>query len=340
MHTSILLKEAIKALEETLEVEIISSASQPDLCIRSPNGEITLHVEEKKWVNHIPVTSIVKQLKSSNNMNLRNTLLVTDYVNANQAKRLKSEGVQYIDTAGNAYIDSPPIYLNIQGKRPVKLHKVEQLNKQIGKAFMPKGMQVIYMLLSRPDLVRASLRTIAEEAEIALGTVKQVMDDLTYQGFIVQMGRGERELDRVDALRDYWVSYYPANIHAKQASQLLVARDITTIKDTNIRDFNAIWGGEVAAELYQHHLRAKDATIYIAEKEKAGLIKELRLRKPSPHEDIDYSVRLVTPFIEISKLTGEQPDLAHPLLVYANLVATHDPRNLEAAERLYEQYLD
>ena len=34
------------------------------------------------------------------------------------------------------------------------------------------------------------------------------------------------------------------------------------------------------------------------------------------------------------------PDLVPPILVYADLVATLDPRNLEAAKLIREQYID
>jgi len=32
-------------------------------------------------------------------------------------------------------------------------------------------------------------------------------------------------------------------------------------------------------------------------------------------------------------------DLVHPLLVYADLIASGDPRNAEAAEKIYEQHI-
>ena len=36
---------------------------------------------------------------------------------------------------------------------------------------------------------------------------------------------------------------------------------------------------------------------------------------------------------------NDKPGLVHPILVYADLIATADTRNLETAEKLYEQYI-
>jgi len=38
-------------------------------------------------------------------------------------------------------------------------------------------------------------------------------------------------------------------------------------------------------------------------------------------------------------LDGPNPDCVHPLLVYADLLATGDGRNAEAALRIYENHL-
>ncbi|WP_210797172.1 hypothetical protein [Pseudoalteromonas ostreae] len=60
---------------------------------------------------------------------------------------------------------------------------------QLGKAFQPKGVKVVLMLLIQADLVKEPLRTIADVSEVVLGTVKQVIDDLIYQGFVVKNGQ-------------------------------------------------------------------------------------------------------------------------------------------------------
>src|SRR5450830_1683620 len=45
-------------------------------------------------------------------------LLITRYINNNKAEELKKNGIQFIDTAGNAYINYYPIYIFIKGNKP------------------------------------------------------------------------------------------------------------------------------------------------------------------------------------------------------------------------------
>jgi len=94
-------------------------------------------------------------------------------------------------------------------------------------------------------------------------------------------------------------------------------------------------GGELAASAYTDYLNPRDAIVYTDEEHLAPLLKQARLRKPrrdaAPRPRIDF----YEPF------RGEVGNaLAPPLIVYADLITTGDVRNLEAAERIYEKYID
>jgi hypothetical protein len=45
-------------------------------------------------------------------------LLITRHVNNNKADELKKNGIQFMDIAGNAYINYYPIYIFIKGNKP------------------------------------------------------------------------------------------------------------------------------------------------------------------------------------------------------------------------------
>jgi hypothetical protein len=47
-------------------------------------------------------------------------MLVTDYVNPNMADRLKEMDLAFIDIAGNAYLNEPPVFVCIKGNRSRK----------------------------------------------------------------------------------------------------------------------------------------------------------------------------------------------------------------------------
>ena len=64
------------------------------------------------------------------------------------------------------------------------------------------------------------------------------------------------------------------------------------------------------------------------------LVKQHRLRA-----DPQGTIEILDAFWNF-QLEGPQPDLVPPLLVYADLMATLDPRNLEVAKRIREQHID
>ncbi|WP_185969199.1 type IV toxin-antitoxin system AbiEi family antitoxin [Aliiglaciecola sp. M165] len=314
-----------------------NTAKAVDGQLTLPKTKTTLNIECKKWINKANLPRLILQMKAYD-PDLQ-TMLVTDYVNPNLAEQLKKQDIQFIDTAGNAFINQPPVYIDIQGKKPAKPHQDVTLTKQMGKAFQPKGMKVVYMLLTQPELINAPMRTIADTAEVALGTVKQVMDDLHYQGFIIQKGEKGKVVADTNALLDKWLDAYPENMQAKLNQTLFAADNPEQLKAIDAGDYGGLWGGELAAERYAHYLNAKDFLIYLAPDQKQAFLKAARLRKPAINEMQDHKVMVVEPPFENKKIQGEQAGLAHPLLVYASLITSTDPRNMDAAKRLYDEYL-
>lgn len=314
-----------------------NTAKEVDGQLALPITQTTLNIECKKWINKANLPRLLANMRA-HDPDLQ-TMLVTDYVNPKLAEQLKEQDIQFLDTAGNAFINQPPVYIDIQGKKPTKPNIEVTMAKQMGKAFQPKGMKVVYMLLTQPELVNAPMRTIADTAEVALGTVKQVMDDLHYQGFIVQKGDKGKVVENTKTLLDKWLYAYPENMQAKLNQTLFATDNPELLKAINVTDFDGYWGGELAAERYDHYLKAKDFMIYLAPEHKHAFLKAARLRKPAVNEIPDYRVMVVEPPFEVEKIQGDQTGLAHPLLVYANLVTSTDPRSMDAARRLYDEYL-
>jgi hypothetical protein len=111
------------------------------------------------------------------------------------------------------------------------------------------------------------------------------------------------------------------------------------LRAIDVTEFDGYWGGELAAERYVHYLKAKDFLTYLHPTQTKAFLKTARLRKPAVNEVPDHKVMVAEPPFELNKIQGDIAGLAHPLLVYANLVCSTDTRNIEAATRLYDEYL-
>lgn len=259
-------------------------------------------------------------------------LLVAPYITPPLAEKLRQEGVQFLDCQGNAYLnlEKPRVLIWVTGKRPPKRLPAERPLT----VFRAAGLRVIFPFLCLPETTEVTYRTLARMAGVALGTVANTIVELQHLGYIRKVKNGFI-LENRERLLDAWVDAYPRELRPL----LDVRRFKTEKKDwwhtVDWTRLNGIWlGGEAAAGKLTKYLRAVNATVYLTGglNEIAG---ELRLRK-----DQQGNVELLHKFwfFDHPGDTGE-PRMVPPLLVYADLVATGNARNIETAEIIRERYL-
>ncbi len=121
------------------------------------------------------------------------TLIITRYVPYNLGKKLREMNVQYIDAAGNTFINTPPLQFFINGNK-----RKERALEHAEKGFLTKGgVGVVFALLCKPELTKAPYRQIADTAGVAVGTVDMVMKRLQYHRFVENLGpKGRRLVQR------------------------------------------------------------------------------------------------------------------------------------------------
>ncbi len=255
-------------------------------------------------------------------------MLVTRYVTPPMAERLKALNLAFMDTAGNAYINTPHFYIYVTGRKPPP---VEEPARQV-KAFRPTGLQVIFALLCRPELVRAPYREIAEAANVALGTVGWVMYDLKRLNYLVERGRHGRQLAQAHKLLDAWVTAYAQQLRPKLYLGRFRAPAADWWKGVDWRALHAVLGGEPAAAELTGYLKPEITTVYTAG-DLDDLLIQHRLKK-----DPDGDVEILKTFWRFG-YQWDYPQLAPPLLIYADLLATAADRNIETGKLIYERYL-
>ncbi len=258
-------------------------------------------------------------------------LLVAEYINPAMAERLKEQDIWFIDAAGNAYINHTPIYIYVKGNKP--LEQVGKRNKP--RAFQPTGLKVVFALLCHPELVNAPYREIAQIADVALGTVGWIITDLKDMGYIVELGKRKRRLKEINKLFDRWVEAYPEQLRPK----LVLGKYTTPVqgwwKDTELEKLPAYLGGELAGELLTDYLTPEIKTVYVRETPQD--LKFLYRMRKDPEGDIELLEAFWNVKCDYKNEKDTARKIAHPILVYADLLATGDPRNIETAEMIYEK---
>jgi hypothetical protein len=255
-------------------------------------------------------------------------LLLARYVSPSVARRCRDLGVHYADAAGNAYLDWGDFLLDVEGRRATSPLAPGRADRPL-RAFQPSGLRVVFVLLARPELVTTAYRDIAEASGVSVGSVHWVMAELVSQGYVEKTGHSRR-LHRTSALFDRWVEAYVLSLEPR----LVLGRYDTDNPapwmrlDVPLDDYGAQWGGESAASMF-YGLVPGTAVVYVPAVAPA-LLRRHRLRKVPRDGLVVFRERFWV-------LDDHRPMVPMPL-VYADLVASGDPRQIEAARWLRQEH--
>lgn len=328
-----ILKETLRAFEETTGRPATILATE----LRLPQGvadaevqldeEQPLIVEVKHTLTPTTLGHALAQLQRFG----RPGLLVTRYVTPPMAERLKQLDVPFLDTAGNAYVRTPKTLIYVAGRKP---HHPIMAERTV-RAFRPTGLKVIFALLCVPELTRAPYRMIADEAGVALGTVGWTFYDLRRLGYFPPTRPKGGLIEKRDQLIDAWVEAYPQQLRPRLRPRRFRVKEFDWWKTEELTRLDMWLGQEPAAALLTQHLRPEIITVY------GDTHLETLARKIHPIKDDHGNLEVLQKFWNFKPATEGVEDypLVPPLLIYADLVATGDARNLEAAKIIRERFL-
>lgn len=261
-------------------------------------------------------------------------LLVADYINQDMAEALRKQGREFLDTAGNAYIEQPHVLVWATGCKAVPKKEAPQ----VGRAFQPTGLQVLFALLCHPEWVNLPYRELAARAGVAHGTVGWVMPDLQRQGFVADLNgkRGTRRLFDGDRLLALWADAYARQLRPRTLLGRYYVPALAGWQEWPLEKYGAQWGGEPAGALLTNYLTPGELTLY-ADKLPGPLAARYRFAKEA---DVGHKAVVEVRHRFWRFPAGEVAGPCVPLvLVYADLMATGDARCIETAKRLYEDHV-
>jgi len=327
-----IIDEALTVFEKTtgfevnLQTEHLNNTKYPDglVQIARQNDKWHFAVEVKARVTR--ATAGMGKLEPLNRE--EKILMVTEYVTPPIADLLKDLNIFFIDTAGNAYINEPPLYVFIKGNKPILTPKTETQKR----LFKPSGLKVVFALLNNPEMINKPYRDIAKAADVALGTIGWLIRDLKEMGFCIEIGKRKRKLMNLKNLFKRWIEAYPEQLRPKLIRERFDVANPNWWKEITLKAYGACWGGEVAAANLTGYLKPAKTTIYTNEPI-GELVLKNRLRKAE-----QGNVEILIPFWNFKYELADR-NIVPPILVYADLLATGDHRNIEAAEIIYEKYI-
>jgi hypothetical protein len=300
--------------------------------------------EEKRHLRHQDVGVVVEQLNRrkaalpADHAGDR-LLLLAPHVRPQQAAALERARIDYLDLAGNAHLEMPGLFVHVEGRKPPKLPKAA------GRPH--RGwIKMVMAVLIDPRLVNAPYRVLADQADVALGTVAAGINDLVVRGVAVEGKEGRRLLDR-PALVALWAQAYFEGLRPKLRHRRFLVRDeakeeIWTRLRRVLAKRRQPWAltGADAALHRDRFFRTEETEIYAAlpafddrELQKA-LVAQPTLR--------GGNLLVIEPPgpLAIPQVRARDLPLAPDLLVYAELRHRATGQALEAAELLLPRILD
>lgn len=338
------LEDALHRLRDTAGVEahVVAlepgqgqGAGRPDAIIeiQAAGKNHRLIVEAKTQVDRFAAVGHVKtQLEAFG----KPGLLFVPYITAAVAKECRKIDLPFLDTAGNVYLKFPELLVYVTGEKPQNTGQKQAVGTRGGTA---AALRVIFALLCEPALLNAPYRDIVRTAGVALGAVGWIFIDLEQRGYIAgaQRKRNRRFLEP-QRLFDEWVTNYPIKLRPKLNRATFRADDPDWWHGADVAGAEGYWGGEVAAHRLTGYLKPKQQTIYVPPEHRKALLAKLVARHRLK-ADRAGTVEILDTFWQLPP-DEKHADIVPPILAYADLVATLDPRNMEAAMVLRTEHLD
>jgi hypothetical protein len=284
----------------------------------------------KNEIRQLHVPEIIAKIGNSKT----DWLLICQYIPKPVKEILKTAGINYLEAAGNCFIQKEGFFFYINDQPVTPLRQVAT-----GKLWKTAGIRLVFALLQNPDLIDRPYREIAQKAHIALGNIGDLLQELQQQGYVQTRKETNKEilyLERKQELEKKWIELFITMLRPKLLQgrfRFMTAADKTRWKTLQLP--NAYWGGETAGALLTNYLEPETFTIY-TNQPKIDIMKTWRLLPDKKGE-----LEILDLFWDINPETEEAKKNTVPaLLAYAELITSLDSRNRETAERIKQQYLE
>jgi len=322
--------EAFSNLQELIKSEItIDSNRKPYDAVIQINDQ-TFYCIAKKNARNSNLGIIINQINEFRNsiINNKNTLFVGEYIAKDVADSLIENKINYLDVAGNCYINTKDLKIIIEGKKQQKHKNISQ-----ARVFQEAGLKLLLLLIEDRDAMEYSYRVLAEKSNIALGSVSQVMKELEESNYILKTNNTRIIKNRADLI-ERWVVAYNEILKPRLFRKKYKAINLDYLRETvnEIRYNSVVFGGEPAAEKMTNYLKPLDYIIYTnVDLNEIG--RDLRLVPDNMGNVAIYN----TCWNE--SLNNKNQNIAPALVVYADLMGTNNSRNIETAKMILENEL-
>ena len=321
-----ILVEAINSLIRYTQIQAIvkDGRLRRDAILEIASEEFAIEIKpEITKGNKGIVLAQLKEVSRENNLPI---ILITKYIPGEIAKEYVAEGVCYLDVAGNCNIRQKKLMLLIEGKKIERMAKINQ-----PRAFQEAGIKLVFQFLVDPEKTQLPYRELAGMANISLGSVGTIMQELIDLNFILKT-KHTKKLKNTKDLLNRWITAYHDVLRPrllKKEMRFVKPDSYNKWKDINLNliSGHVYWGGEPGANLLTGYLHPGTFTIYTDQN--WHIFKDIDLVP-----DENGKVQVLDIFWNPDAILG-----VPPLLIYADLMSSGSDRNIETAIMIFNNEL-
>ena len=253
-------------------------------------------------------------------------LVLAGHLHPRTTAALRRANIQYIDASGNALLTFGDVYIHVEGKRRDRETKAPQGDffAAPSNVFSPRRSQVIFALITWPELIAAPVRAVAKRAGTSVGIAQETIALLDRMDL-----EPHREPRTHDHLIDMWATSYPEGLGRK-----LALRSFSGEASLNELDLTGVdaW---VSGEAFAPGISGQGTlTLYLDQFEPQLILRNRWRKSETPNIFLRRKFWDSTDEREDTRLSG--PPAAPPLIVYADMLAQGDPRIRAAAAKFRE----
>lgn len=254
-------------------------------------------------------------------------IVITKQIGNKVSEILRTKGMFFIDTAGNAFIRGEDFFIDVRGRKQRKMNNILPLEKlRLEKS----GIKLLITFFSRPDTLNKNYRDIAALSGCSLGYVSKFVKKLRGAGYLVKDESGNFNIiNRNELVQRLRIDYQTSLKHKYFIGRYKITGDVHySNSDSGI--YSIYYTSGKAFELKKGFLKEKITELYL-EGELNDFIK-------TNHLIPDQSGNLIV----FGKYWNFEHDAmknktAPDFIVYLDLITSANPRLMEAAGEFYAE---
>lgn len=302
--------------------------------IETTAGVFDYLTEVKRSYLDVAVTRAIAAVAREVARHNRKMLLFARYIPQPTARRLIDAGVEFADLAGNIHLDLDSHYhWTVLGNRERAVAGRES-------AQTPSTLKMLFAMMANPESAQWTVRELAAEAGVSKSKAASSRRDYLNDGTIREV-EGHIQITDPQHLTDQLLSGYRQILRPHLAIGRFRSQErsveaflVRLRQEAEVERLRYALSGSIAAYQLQKFYKGSAATAFV-QPSSADLLKRLRLLP-----DREGPITLLKAFGEVVFWrTMDHTSLAHPWLIYAELMSESDPRAHEAAEELRKEVL-